>query len=98
MDSMLSELTLFGFGSQRRLLLPLYSGKHALQGEGETVVLRLAKPSDIICEGITKKTPQNKMYTEAHLVIQLAIPRGKSDILLFANGDICSRSACGICH
>jgi len=74
MDSMLSELTFFGFGSQRRPLLPLYSGKHALRGEGETVVLRLAKPSDIIREGITKKTPQNKVCTEAHLVVQLAIP------------------------
>jgi hypothetical protein len=66
MDSMLSELTYFCFGSQRRPLLPLYSGKHALRGEGETVVLRSAKPNDIICEGITKKTQQNKVRTEAH--------------------------------
>jgi hypothetical protein len=54
MDSMLSELTFCCFGSQRRPLLPPYSGKHALRGEGETVVVRLAESSDIICEGITK--------------------------------------------
>lgn len=58
MGVMVSELILCCFGGRKTSLLPLYSGERALQCEGETASVWLAKYVSIICEGSTKQILQ----------------------------------------